>query len=296
MSNVTIPQVRIDAFRDTVRHLVQQKTSRLRPFVDGDSLEAETGAWDRLGSADSVAKTRKMATPEGGRVWSRRLALASPFNDAEVTELEDPSMMLADPNSNIVLSLAWSMGRRFDDIIIASATGNATVVTRTAGVPTHTPTALPAGQQISDYLTAINFDFITQVQEKFMENEIYPEEPKVAVVGPRQVRELMNLTEVNSSDYVEARRLQTYGIAPNWLGFTWIVSNRLLEPASNQRDCLFFTRKALGLHTPQDVHAEVMKDPSLSYAWRPYCQITSGGVRVEDEHIVRLKVLDATAP
>lgn len=294
MSNATLDDVRVDAFRATVQHLAQQEFSRLLSFVDKDSFESETGHWDRLSSGDSAAKTRKMATPETGRTWSRRVAIASPFNDAEITELEDPGQMLADPNSHITQSLGMSMGRRIDDVIIAAATGNATAVTRTAGAPAHAAVAFTAGQTVSDYTVDINFDLITEVQELFMNNDIYPEVFKVAVIGPRQVRQLMNLTEQTSADYVELKRLQNYGIAPNWLGFTWIVSTRLLEPTTAQRDCIFFTRRGLGLHMPQDMHAEVMKDPGLSYAWRPYIQINLGAVRVEDEHVVRLKIKDTS--
>ena len=102
MSNASIPQVYVDEFRDVVRHLAQQEFSRLRPYVDNDSFESETGAWDRLSSGDSAVKTRKQATPETGRVWTRRIAIATPFNDAEITEVEDPSLMITDPNSEIV--------------------------------------------------------------------------------------------------------------------------------------------------------------------------------------------------
>lgn len=281
MSNATINQAYVDAFRDNVRQLAQQEVSKLRTWVDNDSFEAETGAWDRLSSADMTAKGRIEATGESGRVWSRRIAVALPFKDSEVTEVEDPSMMIADPNSNIVRSLGYSVGRKYDDLIIAAATGTALDGEGNAN-------ALPAGQIVGDYSTPISFSVITQVQRNFLRNDIDMDVEKCAVVGPEQIAQLMNTTEATSSDYIRGKlnELSSTGIVANWMGFTWIMSTRLNAPSANQLDCLFFTRNALGLHTPQDMKAFCSQDPSINYAWRPYVQIASGAVRVEDEHIV----------
>ena len=122
-----------------------------------------------------------------------------------------------------------------------------------------------------------------------MQNDIDPSVPKVAVVGPTQVRKLMQLTEQTSSDYVHAQALQNYGIVPNWLGFTWINSTRLLHPTApgTDIDCLFMTKHAIGMNIPKNITAKVAEDPSISFAWRLYCFTVMGAVRVEDKQIVR---------
>lgn len=297
---LTNPQnIRVDAFQANVRHLAQQEGSKLLMHVDKDSPEAETNSWDRLSSGEQTAKARNTASSgnETGRQWSRRQAVAASFKDYEIVETQDISQMLVDPNSNLVRSMGMAAGRRQDDIIIAAATGNANVITRASGVPTTTPTAFPAGQIISDYSLDISFDLIAQVQRLFMQNDIDPTVPKVAVVGPQQVYQLLNLTEQTSGDYVNRQALQTLnatGVVPNWMGFTWIMSTRLLEPTTAQKDCIFFTERALGYHQPQDITSFVERDPSRQYAWRPQCEQTAGAVRVEDEQIVWLKAKDTT--
>ena len=302
MSNTTISQVYVDAFRDSVRQLAQQKTSKTRGWCDQFSQEAETGNWDRLSDAEAVAKGRLTATGNGsGRVWSRRIAVATPWKDDEVTEVEDPSMMLIDPNSNLVTSLGYSMGRKMDDIILTGAMGGALNSVRNGdGSNAPTTLAVPAGQIVGDWSTPISFDAITEIIEKFNENDVDMDEPKVAIIGPRQVRELMNLTEQTSSDYVQAQALQQNGIVPNWMGFTWIMSTRLYfnapVPAITQQTCVFMTRKAMGFHIPQDILAFVERDPSINYAWRPYCQFSAGAVRVEDEQLVLGRFLDDSVP
>jgi hypothetical protein len=159
---------------------------------------------------------------------------------------------------------------------------------------------VPAGQIVGDFSDPISFDMVTEVLEIFNSNDIDMDEPKVAIVGPRQVRELMNLTEQTSSDYVQAQALQQNGIVPNWMGFTWIMSNRLYfnspTPADDEQSLIFMSRKAMGLHVPEDITTFVERDPSFQYAWRPYCQFSAGSVRIEDEHLVWAKVLDTSVP
>ena len=196
--------------------------------------------------------------------------------------------MLVDPNSNLTMSLGYSMRRAQDDVIIAAATADALEGDGST-------TAVPAGQIVGDYSTAINFDLVTAVQEKFMDNDIDMSIPKVAVVGPTQVRKLMQLTEQTSADYVHRealQQLQNTGIVPNWMGFTWVCSTRLTVPDTDQLDCLFFTKRALGMNIPKNITARVAEDPSISFAWQIYCFTVMGAVRVEDEQLVWAKLAD----
>lgn len=284
----TQPNVYIQTFEANVRHLAQQEVTRLRPYVTERS-GAEKHNWERLGSSNAVQKVaRLVATPEADTPWSRRVSVAQTWHNADSTEQEDPSQMLVDPNSNLTMSLAYSMRRAIDDIIITAALADALNGDATT-------TAFTAGQTVGDGTAPISFDLVTAMQEKFMQNEIDPSFPKVCVVGPTQVRKLMQLTEQTSADYVQRealQRLSSTGIVPNWMGFTWVVSTRLNVPAAQQLDCLAFTPRGIGLHVAKDISARIAEDPSYSFAWRIYCTLTMGAVRVEDEHVVRLHVAD----
>ena len=285
----TQPNIYISTFESNVRHLAQQEVTRLRPYVTERSAGSEEHNWERLGTSDAILTSGRLVdTPEADTEWSRRVSLAQTYHNADSTEQEDPSQMLVDPNSNLAMSLGYSMRRQTDDILIAAATGTAL-----DGEGVSNP--LPAEQTIGDGTTPISFDFITAVPEQFMNNDIDPSVPKVAIVGPTQVRKLMQLTEQTSSDYVQAQALQSLqqaGIVPNWMGFTWVMSTRLLEPSGGEKSCLFFTPRAIGLHVAKDISARIAEDPGKSFAWRIYCNLVMGAVRVEDEHLVELHVAD----
>lgn len=286
----TVSNVFVQTFENNVRHLAQQSESKLRGKVQERSVSSENHNWERLGTIEATVKSSRLqATPSQDVPWSRRVSLAQTFNAADSTEQEDPIQMLVDPNSNLTRALAGAMKRKIDGIIIDAATGNAT---DGAGAPV----AFPAGQLIGTGIVPISFDDVTAVQELFMQNNIDPEVPKCAIVGPTQVRKLMQLTEQTSADYVNRQALQQLnasGIVPNWMGFTWIMSTLLLAPGAGELSCLFMTDQAIGLQVNKDITARVAEDPSVSFAWRIYLHATMGAVRVEDEQIVHLHVLDS---
>ncbi len=285
-----IDKVYISTFERILRHLAQQGITRLRPYVTERAGTGQDHGWERLSASTSENKAAGLVvTPSTGGTYSRRLSIAATEHAGDSTQHEDIVQMLIDPNSNQAMSLAMAIRRAWDDKIIIAATGDATDGDGTA-VPFDT-----ANQQIDATGSQITFDLITQVQEKYLESDIEMDVEKVFVVGPKQIRKLMQLTEQTSSDYVSREALQTLsstGIVAMWMGFTWIMSTRLnIDPgAPDTIDCISFTKRGLGMQMNQDMLVRVAEDPGQSFAWRIYCATTFGVVRVEDEHVVWLKV------
>ena len=286
---ITISAAYIQSYERTVRQLAQQSMAKLRGFITERGVGAEKHNWDRLGKGDFVQKTAaRTATPATDSPWSRRVSVATTWHDGDTVEPEDIVQMLIDPKSSVAEKQGMGARRAVDDIVIAAATGNAL---DGAG----SPVTFPVGQVVGDGTVPISFDMVTAVQEKFMDNDIDPDVPKCFVVGPTQVRKLMQTTEATSSDYVRQslQQLSSTGIVPNWMGFTWINSTRLLVPLATQLSCLAFTKRAIGLQVNKDIWARVAEDPTISFAWRIYSALTMGAVRVEDEQIVHVHVKDA---
>jgi hypothetical protein len=278
--SATISNVYVQTYERTVRHLAQQGITRLRPWVMERSVQSEGHNWERIAATTAQQKTsRKQATPDNETAWSRRKSIPVTYDTGDVTEPEDIVQMIVDPNSNYAKAQGMAMRRAHDDEIIKAATGDSrdgdgNVV------------AFPAGQTVGDGTAAISFDLVTEVTEKFMSNDIDPDEEKVFVVSPAQARKLLQLTEATSGDYNAVRPLTSKGYIESWMGYSWVVSTRLLAPSAGEVTCFAMTRKALGLQMNKDIWARVTEDPSISYAWRIYCASTFGAIRVEDEHIV----------
>jgi hypothetical protein len=278
----SVENVYIQTYESTVRHLAQQGITRLRPFVMERSVQSEAHNWERLGSQEAVEKTARIAdTPEQDYPWSRRQSQPGTFHTGDTTEQEDIVQMLVDPNSNIAMAQAKAMRRAHDDAIIEAAVGDSRDGTG-AAVP------FDAAQNVGDGTVAINFDIVTETTEKFMENDIDPDEDKIMVVSPRQARKLLQLTEATSGDYNAVRPLTSKGYIESWMGYQWIVSTRLQSPAAGEEYCFAMSRKAIGMQMNKDIWVRVAEDPTKSFAWRIYAASTFGAIRVEDEHLVRI--------
>ena len=298
---ITIDQAYIQTFENNIRHLAQQSITKLRNYVTETARQSEKHNWERLAQSNARAKvSARMVSPAGGNgsgavgstdglEYTRRTSLTEIWDAGEVIEQEDPIQMIVDPNAASTQNLSMAMRRAVDDILIKAATGDALNGDGSTSI-------FPVAQEVGDYLGAITLDTVLEVQQKFYENDVDPDERKVFVIGPVQQRKLMQLMEVTSGDFQNQKALAT-GVLPNWMGFDWVVSNRLLHPTApgTDVDCLAFSRKALGLHVSKDITASIGLRTDMSFAWQLYCMMGLGAVRVEDEHIVRVKLLDALA-
>jgi hypothetical protein len=285
---ITISNVYVQTFENNVRQLAQQSEARLRMCVQERSVSSEKHNWEKMGKNAAQAKTAaRQATPENDSDWQRRVSIAETFDIGDTTEQEDPVQMLVDPNSNITVSIGMAMKRAQDDVIIAAATGTALEGDGT------TNTAFLSTQIVGDYSGIFSYDGVTEVYEKFMENDIDPDTTKYMVVGPKQLRKMQQLTEYTSSDYVQVKALASSGFVKSWMGFDWIVSTRLTIPSADQVDCFAMTDRAMGLQMNRDITTRVAEDPSTSFLWRIYAYMTLGAIRVEDEQIVHWHLLDS---
>lgn len=286
---ITIDNAFVEQYKGLVTHLAQQKENKLRNFVTEVDSKGESYNFDTLAATDAVQKTgRRQDTAYVDDTWARRVAQPQTWNHTMTVEHEDKVQMIIDPEGAYAENQAMAMNRSYDDQLIAAATG-------TALDGDGASNAFPAAQKVGDGTEEIDFDMVTEVLEIFMTNEIDMDVPKVFVVGPKQVRKLLQLTQATSADYVarEAlQRLSATGIVPNWMGFTWLLSNRLLAPSASQLSCLAFTKKALGLAVNQDVFTRIGENPAKQYMIQIFAQYTAGAVRVEDEHIVHCHVAD----
>lgn len=282
----TIPNAYIQTFERNLRFLAQQTANRLRPFVQEKGVDGNSHVWELLGKAEASQKTtRGQATPATAYEFSNRVSMAKTWDAGYLIEQEDPIQALVDLQGGITQSMAYSLRRAYDAAIITALGGTAL---NTDG----DVIAYPAGQLIGDGSLPITFDYVTQVQEKFMSNDITPDVPKCFVVGPKQIRQLMQTTEATSDDFVRGKlnELSATGIVPNWMGFNWIMSTLLQAPAGGQLDCYAFTKQGIGLQVNKDITANIAQDPSRSFAWSLYTWSTFGAVRIEDAQVVKLRV------
>lgn len=281
-----IEPIYINTYENTVRHLAQQGAARLLPWVMQKSVQSEAHNWDRMAAAVATEKTtRKQTTPDNNTAFTRRQSQPKVWNVGDVTEQEDITQVLINPNSEYAKAHAKAIRRAQDDAIIEAAVGASRDGDGAA-------VAFDTNQNLGTGAEVLSFDLVTETTELFMSNDIDPDEEKVMVIGPKQARKLLQLTEATSGDYNALRPLTAKGYVESWMGYSWLVSNRLQSPAGGQIYCFAMTKQALGMQMNRDFTAKVAEDPSISFAWRIYGFSQFGAIRVEDEHLVRLHLSD----
>lgn len=287
----SLDKVAIETFRDRVIFLAQQGDARLRRWTTEEHKESAAHNWERLGESAMSSKTRGISTDshdfDSETPWTRRVTVPAPYAVTDYTQREDLREVIVDPNGSYAKSHGMAAKRNYDSVILSAALG--TALDGDGGT-----NALPAAQIVeTGYTNPISFDMITAAIEQFHASDVDPDIAKVGVLGPAQCRKLLQLTEATSADYTSLMALQNKGYVDDWMGISWINSNRPeTVPLATQRDVIIMTDQAVGLHVKQDIYAFIEQLPTFSYEWQVFTGMDIGAVRIEDEHVVVLQVAD----
>ena len=279
MASRTINKLAIKTFEANLIHLSQQRYAKAMPIVQVKQKGTSADHFPRMAARDlMVAKTSQAVdTPTDFSTFSNRVTTPATYHDAERHEPEDAAVILPDPNAATLHAMAMEVARKQDSIIFAAAIGNAL---DEAG----NTIALPNGQIVAN--AALSIGYIRNVMEIFLSNNIDPSEEKFAFISPNVYKQLLAITEVASADYNDQRPLPS-GVVSRFMGFNWIPHTGLNLHDTNQRDCLFLTRRAMGYLSVKPPWVRVAEDPTKSFSTVIYTAFTAGAVRVEDEHIVK---------
>lgn len=278
---ITINKAFTRTFEGVVRFLAQQSDNKLRGTVlERGNGPGEDHVFEYVGPVEfsAAAKTRRQTTPEIDTPWSNRIVSTNTYDVGDTVEKEDKLKMIIEPTSTIAQNYAKGARRKFDDLIIKAADPTTNAIDKDAGV-----IAFPAAQEIGDGTAEMSFDLLTEIREKALKKDIDPDEDMFAVVGPTQIRKLMHEPKATNADYVAFQAIQAGKFAEKYMGFRWIVTNRLLSQGAGRVNCLFYARGALGLKVDEEVSVEIDKDPSKSFMWRVYARLTAGATRVDDD-------------
>ena len=166
----------------------------------------------------------------------------TPYNIAPIVKFLQhigfPTEDIRTYNLNIILykDSNQTMNRAMDDVIITAM--NASASTGVAGA---TSTALPSTQKFatSDQSDGLTIAKLIAAKKNFDNNSIDPSRKRYLVCGPKQVADLLAVTQVTSSDFNTVKAL-AQGDINSFLGFEFIMSNRLPLDATNTDDRLIF--------------------------------------------------------
>ena len=282
----------VQQYSSNVQMLAQQMGSRLREAVDVESITGKNAYFDQVGvTAAQIRTSRHANTPQIDTPHSRRRVSLADYEWADLIDDADKVRMLADPTSSYAKAAAAAMGRSMDDVIITAMNGTAY-----SGETGGTSVALPSTQKFatsnqSDGLTVAK---LLDAKKKLDLKDVDPSIPRFIVCGATQISDLLNTTEVKSSDYNTVKALAA-GQLDSFLGFKFIMSNRLNFDASNTDDRLVFafTKDAIKLAIGKDITARISERDDKSYSTQVYYCMSMGATRMEEEKVVQIPCHEA---
>jgi len=243
--------------------------------------------FDQIGvTAAQLRTSRHGSTPQIDTPHSRRKLSLSTYEFGDLIDDSDKVRMLIDPTSTYSRAAAAAMNRSIDDVIITAMNADANT-----GVSGGTSTSLPSTQktatsQQTDGLTIAKLRSAKYILDN---NDIDISLKRYLLCGPKQIQDLLAVTEVTSSDYAVVKALAT-GTINSFLGFEFIMSTRLNLDATytDDRLCFAFTEDAIKLAIGKDVTAKISERADKSYSTQVYYAMDIGATRMEEEKVVQI--------
>jgi hypothetical protein len=277
----------VQQYSSNVQMLSQQMGSVLRGVVDVESVTGKSAFFDQVGKTTAVVRSSRHAdTPQIDTPHSRRRVTLADYEWADLIDNADKVRLLIDPTSSYAKAAAAAMGRAMDDVIIAALGGTAYT-----GETGSTSVALPAAQKpySSSQADGLTIAKLLEAKRLLDAADVDPSLQRYLVCGPKQIGDLLGTAQVTSSDYNTVKALAR-GEVDSFLGFQFIVTNRLKLDATNTDDRLAyaFTADAIKLAIGQDVLARIDERADKSYSTQVYYAMSIGATRMEEEKVVEI--------
>lgn len=301
--SLQIPVHFVDQFQANVLKLSQQKESMLEACCQRMTVTGDTAYVERLGPKDAQpAGARHSQTPISDADHSRRkLTMVDYDVPADLIDTFDKLKMICEFQSSYVQNQMYSLNRQKDDTIIAALYGAAygghaggtTINSYDVGesrLVASDGTIVAAGSDFSNSTeTPLTIAKLLTCKQLLDDAEIDKERQRYFVTNPYNINQLLNTTEVKSSDYNTVKAL-AQGAIDTFMGFKFIMSTRLPadDTDTGATRCFAFAQGAIVLGVGQEPVVSVDKRPDLRNSVQVYSTLSIGATRVEGPAVVQI--------
>ncbi len=281
----------VHAYTAELHRLLAQQETKLRQAVRVKSgVVGKTYHFERLGASDLVAiVSRHQATPILNPVHSRRRVTFSDRGGAILLDRHDEIKMLIAPKNDYARNHAESYNRFLDDLIIAAATGNSIAVDAADAASN---VAIGSANQIAAGSVGLTFEKVLQAS-RIMNEANVPQGDRYFAISPQGLEDLLQETEVTSSDFNQLMALKTGTLNGPYMGFSWIMSTRLAI-SSTTRTCIAWHRDGLGLAIGLEIEIDIARRKDLNNAWQVHALVSAGATRIEESRVIQVDITEAT--
>lgn len=274
--------------------LAQQIGSKFRSRVRNETVtSAKNAFFERIGEADIQEITSRHGdTPLNEIPHSRRRLTPADYNTATLVDTQDQLKMLIDPRSPYARMQANALGRQIDDSIVTAALGDVSVGVAGGstvafeddsisingdGTATTLGTLASSGTEVDMTLAKMLL-----MMQLFNDEDVDPDIPKHWAVSPKDIADMLDLTEVGSADFNTVKTL-SQGKVDTFNGFNFFWTTRLpLDAASSDtRRTFAWAQDGLILGTSEDIRARMSERDDKNYSTQVYAEMSVGAIRLE---------------
>jgi hypothetical protein len=298
--SIQVPVAFVDQFKANILLLSQQKQSLLRKCCRMEPMTGDTMYVERIGATEmQEIADRHGDTPQVNTPHSRRKLTVKDYNWADKIDTLDKLKMLIDPQSTYAQNAVMAGNRQIDDTII-TALGGAAYSGHTGGTTVNNydvgecrlvesdGTIATAGSDWSNTTeTGLTIAKLLTCKQLLDDANIDPARRRYFVTNPYNINQLLNTTEVKSSDYNTVKAL-AMGQINTFCGFEFIMSTRLVadDTDTGATKCYAFAQDAIVLSVSKEPTVEIDRLPTKNYTTQVYVEMSLGATRVEGPAVV----------
>ena len=302
--SLQIPVSFVDQFKANILVLSQQKPAKLRGCCRMEDVTGDTMYVERIGPKDAQLRgARHGATPISDADHSRhKLSMADYVVPADIIDKPDKLKLLIDPQSVYAQNQTFSLNRQIDDVIITALggpaygghTGATTINNYDVGecrMIGSDGVIIAAGTNMSGLTeTGLTIAKLLTCKELLDNAEIDEERQRYFLTNPHNINQLLNTTEVKSSDYNTVKAL-AQGFIDTYMGFKFLKSTRLpVGEDAGATSCYAFAQDAIVLAVAEEPNVSISVRNDLLDSIQVFSTLSIGATRLEGPAVVEIEL------
>ena len=277
----------VQQYNNTIYLLAQQQDTRTRGTVMVDTnWTGQAKFYDQYNQDTAQELLGRYAdTPLQLPDFRRRMVSPRYFVSATLEDPKDALQMAIDPKSTMMQAKMAAFNRTTDDLVIAAMGG-----TSYTGQNGATGVTFTAANQIA-YNKFSSGNGLTKAKvlraSRLLNSYEVEANDRFLLHTAAQLEDLLNTTEVTSSDYNVIKALYMAELN-TWCGFNFVRSERLLTDTNSSRLVYAYHRAAVQLAIQKDIEGRIDERVDKNYAWQVYAKMCMGATRLEENRIIQI--------
>lgn len=272
-------------FTTNVELLLQERSPVLLQGVMTEMYSGEAAqVVKQFGEVEFAEKTTRGADTQWSDIeHKQRWIFPTDYSLALPIDKEDELRMLDSPQSSYVAAMRAGWARKVNSVIRDAALGTAQT-----GKNGSTATSFDtANQQIAAGTTGLTIAKLRQAKEIFGLNEVEDFDPLFMAVTAKQITDLLETTEVTSSDYNTVKALVN-GEVDTFMGFKFIRYNSLGVDGSSNRRVIAWARSGIVLGQWNGLETRIDERADKQYTTQVFMRGTIGATRTQEAKVVEI--------